>query len=552
MTEGRFPLSGESFSISGNVVDVVSGEVYPGTIHVAGGVIARIEKGAGGGVYITPGLVDSHVHVESSMLAPCEFARAAVARGTLAVVCDPHEIANVMGIAGIEYMMDQAGRTPLRFAFGVPSCVPASPFETSGAAIDADDVERLLAKKGVTHLAEVMNYPAVIARDEAVMAKIKAAQRVCKPIDGHAPGLSGEALKSYVSCGISTDHEVTSAREALERISLGMKVMIREGSAARSFSELHGLVERHGSMCMFCTDDIHPDDLVKGHMDRFVRRAVREGHDVLDVLACASIVPARHYGIPMGLLQEGDAADFLVVEDLQEFRVVKVYSGGCLVAQDGKSLMEHVDSPAMNVFRASSVSTQDVEVPARKGRISVIEASSGSLVTRRAYETPLVRKGAVISDAARDILKIVVVNRYRKQRPQVAFVRGFGLRAGAMATSVAHDSHNIVAVGVTDGDICRAVNAVVDRCGGLAIACGRELACLELPIAGLMSLSEAEDVADRYRGLRRMARELGSSMEDPFMTLSFMALLVIPELKISDRGLFDATAFTFTSLWSEA
>ncbi len=542
----------EEFTISGNLVDVVSRRVYPATVHIVSGVIREIVPGPSGdgGVYITPGLVDSHVHVESSMLPPAEFARVALTHGTLAVVCDPHEVANVMGVGGVEYMIGQARRSPLRFAVGAPSCVPATPFETSGADIGPDDVEGLLSMDGVTHLAEVMNYPAVIAREETVMSKIHAAQRRGKPVDGHAPGLSGDDLAAYVGAGITTDHEVTTAREALEKISKGMKVIIREGSAAQNFNDLHGLIERHGSMCMMCTDDIHPDDLARGHMDTLVRRAVRLGHDPVEVVRCASLVPVMHYGLPMGLVRQGDPADLLVVDDISEFRVAHTYAAGRLVARYGKPLLEHEDAPCPNTFRARPIRKSDIEVPAAGGNMAVMEASSGSLYTTMTHEAPLVTGGLVASDVSRDILKIVVVNRYRAQRPQVAFVRGFGLTSGALASSVAHDSHNIVAVGVHDEDICAAVNLVVERGGGLALAGGGVADCLELPIAGLMSPLDGWEVAARYARLRDGARSMGSPMADPFITLSFMCLLVIPELKLGDKGLFDVTAFSFTSLWS--
>lgn len=538
-------------AVSGNLVDVVSGRIQPATLHVREGRIVRIDRETGKkGIYITPGLVDSHVHVESSMLTPAEFARVAMTHGTVAAVCDPHEIANVLGAAGIEYMIADAKKSPMRFSFAAPSCVPATSFETSGAAIDVAGIEALLAKREVTHLGEVMNYPGVIARDPHVMAKIDAAKRLGKPVDGHAPGLRGDALASYIAAGITTDHETASLEEALEKVSLGMKVLIREGSAARDSSALYGMLGYHADMCMFCSDDKHPDDLIKGHMDVLVRSAVRAGHDPLVVLRCASLNPVRHYGLGMGLLQEGDPADFLVVDDLRDFNVLETYCAGRLVARQGSPLLDRLQPGVVNVFAAEPIGVGDLAVRCGSGRINCMEATDGSIVTGWVMEKPLARGGYAVSDPRRDILKIAVVNRYRDSPPAVAFVRGFGLKRGALASSVAHDSHNIVAVGVGDEDICDAVNTVIRNRGGLAVVSPDHSETLNLPIAGLMAHVDGWQVAERYARLQGLVRSLGSPMASPFITLSFMALLVIPRLKLSDRGLFDAERFTFTTLWT--
>jgi adenine deaminase len=533
-------------TLSGNIVDVISSKIYPGTVHVQGGRIVEITPGGGPyGTFITPGLVDAHVHIESSMLTPCEFARTAVTHGTLAAVCDPHEIANVLGVEGIEYMLRDAGKSPFRFAFGVPSCVPATPFETSGSAIGHREIWELLGRDGITHLSEVMNYPAVLSRDAEIMARIDAAVSRGKPVDGHAPGLRGEALGRYVSAGISTDHEATDLGEAIEKIGAGMKILIREGSAARDFDSLSPLMGMKPGMCMLCTDDLHPDDLVKGHIDRLVRRALASGIDPLSVLRCASLNPVLHYRIPLGLLREGDSADFLVVDSLQDFSILEAYLKGVPVASEGRALIEARTPERVNVFRARPKKPEDFAMRAAGGKAPVIEARDGSLLTGRSLETPRAEGGLVLGDTDRDILKITVVNRYADAPPAMALIRGFGLRRGAVAASVAHDSHNIIAVGASDEDLCSAVNAVIERRGGLAVACGNLREVMGLPVAGLMSDAGARETAGLFSRLQGLVSQLGSPMRAPFITLSFMALLVIPSLKLSDKGLFDGETFTF-------
>jgi len=531
-------------SIAGNLIDVKGGRIYPATIRIRQGRIERIipssEQYAD---FLAPGLVDAHVHIESSMLTPAEFARLAMTHGTVAALCDPHEIANVLGIPGVHYMRDNALKSPCMLAHGAPPCVPATSFETSGASLSASDIERLLSDPACTHLCEVMNYPAVIAHHPDIMAKIDHARRLGKPIDGHAPGLRGEQLRRYIEAGITTDHETTHMDEALEKISLGMRIIIREGSAAGDFDHLHELISAHGGMCMFCTDDIHPDDLMRGHIDVLVRKALAHGHDPLKVLCCASLNPVRHYGLPIGLLQEGDPADFIVVDDLKHFRVRKVFIKGACVAEHGKALLEHSRSTLVNRFETAPKLKTDFAVRHPGGPAHVIVAEDRSILTGRIMEQPAREDGYAVADPGRDILKLAVINRYRDTAPAVAFIRGFGLQRGAMASSVAHDSHNIVAVGVSDKDLCAAVNLVIANRGGLAVASGTLCEILPLPVAGLISPEDGYTVAARYAHLKALAQGLGTTMHDPFVTLSFMALLVIPRLKLSDKGLFDVERF---------
>ncbi|HNY64149.1 MAG TPA: adenine deaminase [Deltaproteobacteria bacterium] len=532
--------------LSGNVVDLPNARIFPATLHIRGGRIARVVPDRGPyDTFITPGLVDAHIHIESSMLTPYQFAREAVTHGTLAAVCDPHEIANVLGVGGVEYMRADAGSSPFVFAFGAPSCVPATPFETSGALIGAGEVARLLERSDVSHLSEVMNFPAVIARDPEVMAKIDCARRLGKPIDGHAPGLRGEDLRRYVSAGISTDHEATNLEEALEKIEAGMKILIREGSAARDFDSLNALMGIRPDRCMLCSDDLHPDDLVGGHIDRLVRRALASGLGPLDVLRCATLNPVLHYRLPLGLLREGDPADLLVVDSLEEFRVLKAFLRGRLVSQEGQALLERKASEKVNIFRATPKKTGDFALRSTGGPGLVIEARDGSLLTGRSLETPKTRGGLTVSDPDRDILKLAVVNRYRDAPPATALVRGFGLKKGAIASTVAHDSHNVIVAGVSDEDICAAVNAVIESRGGLAVVSNGVREVMALPVAGLMTDTGARKAAALFSRLQGRVRELGSAMQAPFITLSFMALLVIPSLKLSDQGLFDGETFTF-------
>ncbi len=534
--------------LSGNLVDLHARRIYPGIVEWAGGRVLRLVPTPGKRYqqFIAPGFVDAHIHIESSMLPPAEFARWSVVHGTVATVSDPHEIANVLGVAGVDYMIRDGRRTPFKFNFGAPSCVPATTFETAGAALDAKAVARLLARQEIKYLSEVMNFPGVLARDPALRAMIAAAKRLGKAVDGHAPGLRGKLAARYAAAGITTDHECFTLPEARDKLKARMKILIREGSAARNFAALAPLLKTRPDRCMFCCDDLHPDLLMVRHLDEHVRRAIRGGADKFDVLRCASVNPVRHYRLDVGLLRAGDPADFIVFEGWRDLRVRRTYLRGELVARDGRSLLPRQPSRKPNAFRARQRRITDFRVPAGGGKLNLIGAIGGQLITRRLRESPRVAGGAVVADPKRDILKIAVVNRYAARAPvAVGFIRGFGLRAGALASSVAHDSHNVVAVGVDDASLCAAVNLVVRCRGGISVVGRGKRAVLPLPIAGLMSDADGRTVARRYTALDAQAKQLGSRLDAPFMTLSFMALLVIPDLKLSDRGLFSAKKWGF-------
>ena len=546
--------------VSGNIVDVMNGDIYPGTIVISGSKISDIlreERGCRHEYehYIMPGFVDSHIHIESSMLTPAEFARVAVIHGTVAVVSDPHEIANVLGVEGVRYMIEEGRSVPLKFYFGAPSCVPASPFETSGAVISSAEIEQLLQMDEIRYLSEVMNFPGVIKDDEEMHRKLSIARQYAKPIDGHAPGLRGADLKKYVSCGISTDHECITRAEALEKLSLGMKVMIREGSAAKNFDEMIPIVNEHYENCMFCTDDMHPDELIEGHINVLVKRALDYGIDMMKVLRVACVNPVMHYKLDVGLLRKGDYADFIVVDVDDDFNIRRTYINGTLVAEEGTSLIPRKVSRVVNKFEARKREVTDFSVDCKKPEpcdmMNVIEVIDGQLITNRVRVAPKEIAGRIVSDISRDILKLVVINRYRADsKVAIGFVKNFGLKEGAIASSVAHDSHNIIAVGVSDDDICRAVNLIIENKGGISAVSGSKKLILPLPIGGLMSTWDYSKVATRYREIDSMAKELGSSLRAPLMTLSFMALLVIPSLKLSDKGLFDAYESRFVNLFS--
>jgi adenine deaminase len=549
--------------LSGNIVDLHQRRIYPGTVEWSGGVIRRIVPAPGKRFrhYLAPGFVDAHIHVESSMLPPAEFARWSVVHGTVATVSDPHEIANVLGVAGVDYMVRDGRRTPFKFNFGAPPCVPATTFETSGATLDARTVVRLLARPEIKYLSEVMNFPGVLGGDPSLRAMIAAAKRHGKAVDGHAPGLRGKQARAYAAAGITTDHECFTLPEARDKLAAGMKILIREGSAARNFAALAPLLKTHPDRCMFCCDDLHPDLLMVRHLDEHVRRALRGGADRFDILRCASVNPVEHYGLDVGLLRVGDPADFIVFNGWESLKVRRTYLRGELVAREGRSLLPRQPSRTPNRFRARPRRPEDfavrcgdlpssrpkrVGVNARHLTLNVIEAINGQLITRHRRERVPAKDGALAADPKRDLLKIAVVNRYAQAAPvAVGFIRGFGLKAGAMAASVAHDSHNIVAVGADDASLCRAVNLVIRAQGGLSVAGPAGTAVLPLPIAGLMASGDGRSVARRYTRLDRLVKHLGSRLDAPYMTLSFMALLVIPDLKLSDRGLFSATRWGF-------
>ncbi len=535
---------------SGNIVDVVKNEIYSGTLVVSGGKITEIIRDKKKyKTYLIPGFIDSHIHTESSMLPPSEFARVAVSHGTVAVMADPHEIANVLGMKGMKYMMDDAKGVPFHFFFSAPSCVPATTFETSGASLGVAEIEELCKNPEIKFLGEMMNFSGVIHGDSLVMEKIALAKRYGKLVDGHSPGLRGPDLKKYVGAGISTDHEAFQKDEALEKLSLGMKIQIREGSAVKNYEELIPIADEHYENCMLCSDDKHPDDLVKSHINELVVRSVKKGIDVMKVLRMASVNPIMHYGLPVGLLGLGDGADFIEVSDLKKFSVLKTVIGGVVVAKNGKSALKKKPAKLVNNFHATAKKVSDFAVPSFEGEMKVIEATDGSLITKKILATPKIEKGNIISDTKNDVLKMAVVNRYKNEKPAVAFIKNFGLKKGAIASSVAHDSHNIVAVGTTDQEICDAVNLIIKNKGGVcAVQKGKTSEVLPLPIAGLMSDDRFDIVAKKYTKIDKLAKTFGSKLHAPFMTLSFMALLVIPEIKLSDKGLFDGTTFQFTNV----
>jgi adenine deaminase len=538
----------KNFTIAGNIVDVLHRTIFPGTIYIQDGQIQTIVQDQGQySQYILPGFIDAHVHIESSMLVPTEFARLATVHGTVATVSDPHEIANVLGLAGVEFMIDNAAQTPLKIAFGFPACVPATEFETAGAKLTVNDLRQLFAD-GISYLSEVMNVPGVLADSPDMMDKIHLAQSLGLPIDGHAPGLSGTGLRKYAA-EITTDHECSTLSEAVEKLALGMKIQIREGSAAKNFAALHSLIDSHAADCMFCSDDKHPDDLVTGHINLLVKRAVALGHDVMNILQIACVNPVKHYNLDVGLLQVGDSADLIVVDNLQDFTVLATYCQGILTAKTGSTLLPFVPVKPINKFITTSKTPGDFAITAKGATVRVITVTDGQLITGEKCVPARIENGEVIADLNADILKITVVNRYQDTPPTVALVQNFGLKRGAIASSVAHDSHNIVAVGTSDTEICAAVNAVISHQGGIAVAEDNVVHVLPLPVAGLMSDSDGYEVAKQYAELDNWAKQLGSKLTAPFMTLSFMALLVIPDLKLSDRGLFSGQDFRFVWLW---
>lgn len=542
-------------TLDANLVDCEARRIVASRLTVADGRITSIEPIGTGELnpalsYVMPGFVDAHVHIESSMLTPSEFARLAVVHGTVATVSDPHEIANVCGVAGVHFMIENGKTVPFKFNFGAPSCVPATLFETAGDEVDAHAVRELLAQPDVRYLSEMMNFPGAIAGDDQVLQKIDAAHAVGKPVDGHAPGLSGEALKAYVARGISTDHECFTIEEAREKLELGMKVLIREGSAAKNFEALIPLIDEYPEMIMFCSDDKHPDSLVDGHINALCKRAVADGHDLFKVLRAACVNPVRHYKLDVGLLRAGDRADFVVIEDLREFRVVETYIDGQRVSSRDESLLQrssHVTSP-INRFGIDAIELPELACKATGDYPHpVIECIDGQLITTKSLRKPKTVRGEWCSDLAQDVLKIVVVNRYAKAPVSKAFIHAFGLTRGAIASSVAHDSHNIVAIGVDDESLVKAINLIINCKGGISCVGGAADLVVPLPIAGLMSGDDGYEVAKQYTAIDRAAKALGSKLSAPFMSLSFMALLVIPHLKLSDKGLFDGDSFSFIS-----
>ena len=541
----------KTLSIRGNIVDIINRDIFYGEVSVTAGAITDIRRTgdrAEGSPFILPGFIDSHVHIESSMLVPSEFARLAVLHGTTGTISDPHEIANVCGMEGVKFMIENGRRVPFKFHFGAPSCVPATVFETAGAVLDTAQVEELLHLPEIFYLSEMMNFPGVLHGDETVIQKIAAAKKAGKPVDGHAPGLRGKDAEQYIAAGISTDHECFTAAEALEKLSLGMKILIREGSAAKNFEALVGLLHEHSDNMMFCSDDKHPDSLAEGHINKLCARAVAKGVDIFKVLLSACINPVLHYKMTTGILRPGDPADFIVVKDLIDFDVLKTYINGDTVAENGRSFILSQFVEPINQFDCSLKTPGDFLLPAHEGQreIFVIEALEGQLITNKLSCPAVIKEGMIVPDPKKDILKIVVVNRYRDAPVAVSFIKNIGLTHGAIASSVAHDSHNIVAVGADDESICEAVNLIIKAKGGISAVSDDKEMLLSLPVAGLMSNEDGFKTAEEYTTINDFAvKDLGSTLAAPFMTLSFMALLVIPHLKLSDKGLFDADNFSF-------
>jgi adenine deaminase len=541
-----------SFSISGQIVDLHSRRIHPGTVTVQDGQIASITEDAEAPAhFIMPGFVDAHIHIESSMLTPTAFGQAAVVHGTVATVSDPHEIANVCGVPGVEFMLENAEKTPFNVFFGAPSCVPATGFETAGATLDSKAVEELMKRPDIYYLAEMMNFPGVLHSDPEVMAKLEATKRIGKPVDGHAPGLRGADAAKYAAAGPSTDHECTVLEEALEKVEAGMQILIREGSAAKNYNALHPLLKSHPERVMFCSDDKHPDELIQGHINELVRRSLELGYELFAVLRAACINPVVHYGLPVGTLRQGDPADFIIVNNLEALQVEKTYLKGVVVAENGKSLLPYVEPATINQFRAERRQPSDFAVPVSNSaaRLRTIRVLDGQLLTGEAIVDGRIENEVWVADPEKDLLKMLVINRYeRLAKPAVAFVTGFGLKKGALASTVAHDCHNLIAIGADDNSLCTAINAVIEHQGGIAVTDGDNADALPLPIAGLISTEDCATAGAAYSKIDKVAKELGTKLAAPFTTLSFLALLVIPALKLSDRGLFDGRTFQFTEL----
>jgi adenine deaminase len=551
--------------ITGMLADWQNRRIFPAELTFEKDRITDIQELTGQALppalpYLLPGFIDAHVHIESSLLVPSEFARLAVVHGTVATVSDPHEIANVCGIEGIEFMITDGKRTPFKFNFGAPSCVPATAYETAGDTLDSGAVDRLLDRPEIRYLSEMMNFPGALHGDPEVLAKIEAAHQRGKPVDGHAPGLRGDDARKYIERGISTDHECFTREEAMDKLNFGMKILIREGSAAKNFDELIGLLPDHSANMMFCSDDKHPDSLVDGHINVLCARAAAKGIDPFDIIMAACVNPVLHYNLDVGLLKKDDPADFILVEDLSSFQVLQTWINGQLVAEQGRSILAVKASPGIDkpieqekpVNRFSCVRKKIIDLQYQIGNIQtlsmpVIEAMDGQLITNKLQLSVPSQNGRLVSDLERDILKIVVVNRYKDAPIAKAFVHGFGLRQGALGSSVAHDSHNIVAVGVDDESLCKAINLIIDKKGGLSYVQGDLGMTLPLPVGGLMSMEDGYQVAKQYVSFDAAAKKMGTTLSSPYMTLSFMALLVIPHLKLSDLGLFDVDSFSFVS-----
>ena len=539
----------QTTTIQGQYVDILNKRIYPAILSIEDGKIVSItEFDKAPNQFILPGFIDSHVHIESSMLVPSSFARLALMHGTIGTISDPHEIANVCGLEGVQYMIDNGKKVPFHFFFGAPSCVPATQFETAGAVIDSEAITKLLASPDIYYLSEMMNFPGVLHQDAEVMQKIKAAHAIGKPVDGHAPGLMGELAKQYIAAGISTDHECFTIEEAVDKLSFGMHILIREGSAAKNFEALYELIDDYPKNVMLCSDDKHPDSLLEGHINQLCARAVAKGLNVFNVLRAACINPVIHYQLPTGFARVNDPANCILVKDLQDFKVIETYIDGQLVAKDGHSLIEPVQATTINQFNAHPIVLSDLQLPvatypSKDGMVPVIHAIDGQLITNLVWTKPSIKDNAIVADIEKDVLKVVVYNRYHAAKPKIGLIQSFGFKSGAIASTVAHDSHNIIAVGVDDESILKAINLVVHEKGGISCVQGKLSKVIGLPVAGLMSTADPYQVANEYIEIDKMAKSLGTQLGSPFMTLSFMALLVIPHIKMSDLGLFDGDQF---------
>jgi len=540
-------------TIEANLIDIHTCETYGASIVIEGQRITSITRNDTiYDRYICPGLIDAHVHIESSMLIPSEFARQAVKHGCVATVSDPHEIANVLGIDGINFMIEDGNRVPFKFYWTAPSCVPATQFESSGANLRAADLEPVIAHEQVVALGEMMNFPGVIYDDPEVLAKLAIAKKYGKPIDGHIPGIQGDDLEKYVTSGISTDHECVSLAEAKEKIRLGMKILIREGSAARNFNSLHSLITTDNTEIMLCTDDSHPDELLeRGNINKIIKMGLAKGHSIYNLLRCCTLHPVEHYKLNVGLLRVGDQADFIVLDNPENFSILATYIDGEVVFENGKTTFSQQSNKPVNIFRKAKITQPSVQLAKQGSKVKVIEAVDGELLTNSFTAELPVEDNWIVADAGRDILKIVVLNRYaEKAQPVVGFIKGFNLKKGAIAASIAHDSHNIIAVGVHDQDIVSAVNEIIDTRGGMTVVVEGMCKTLPLDYAGLMTARKGEEVAKLYNSINQKTKSLGCTLSAPFMTLSFMALLVIPSLKIGDQGLFDGDQFQLTSVFA--
>lgn len=534
--------------IEGNIVDIHDRRIFSGEIHIHAGEVCRIvENQKKYDTYLCPGFVDAHVHIESSMLTPQHFSDMVIAKGTVSVVSDPHEIANVMGVEGVDFMLRDAELADVKIHTGIPSCVPATLFDASGGMLDVEDVEAMAASGRFVVLSEMMNVPGVLNKDEKTWGKLRIARKYGLRIDGHAPLLSGRELEMYVAAGISTDHEVTSLQEAREKIACGMNILIREGSAAKSLHVLKELLRESPDKVMFCTDDAHPDEILsEGHIDKIVRRLLAENYDLYDVLRAASLNAIEHYGLAVGTLREGEPADFIRIDNLRDFKTLEVYLNGqvkyALPDKNNRQLKYQSMQP-VNRFNHSYVDISQL-AHAVVDRIDCIGIIPGELLTTH-ESISVVPSENFESDVQQDVLKLVYINRYQNLPPRIAYIKGFGIASGAFASSISHDSHNILAVGCTDEDILRAVNSIIAHQGGLAVTNKNDTHILPLPVGGIMSLEEPHALAARFEHLNREIRAMGTTLNSPFMTLSFMSLLVIPELKIGEKGLFSYQQFNF-------